>query len=256
MGPPCLASTAIFSPSETNRAKLLELAFDQVFLYFHFLRLPNNLLGHIFDCSTRSFSLVERPGMYGGEPWGVGNGWAIGGIVRILNTIENAIEDIRIDTRWLQDWIEQDQKTKNSRIARIHQLLLRTLDAILSYHSADKAGGLFYNVIDDPQTFVETNLAQMVSATLYRLLYLHLPHSKIWKHVPRLDSGWQVKAARKAEDLRNAAVGRVDSWGFVRGVCASPRFDRPGTAAEGQAWAVLMEVARADYIKGRERAMK
>ena len=55
-----------------------------------------------------------------------------------------------------------------------------------------------------------------------------------------------------AELMRNAAMEKTDEWGFVRGVCGSPRFDAPGTAAEGQAWGVLMEVARAQYLFCKE----
>ncbi|KAJ3003190.1 hypothetical protein NUW54_g5430 [Trametes sanguinea] len=51
-----------------------------------------------------------------------------------------------------------------------------------------------------------------------------------------------------ADAMRAAAVGKTDEWGFVRDVCGSPTFDKPGTAAEGQAWGVLMEVARAQYL--------
>jgi len=38
---------------------------------------------------------------------------------------------------------------------------------------------------------------------------------------------------------------KVDAEGYVRGVCGSPTFDRPGTATEGQAFCLLMEAARA-----------
>lgn len=85
-------------------------------------------------------------------------------------------------------------------------------------------------MLDDPSTFVETNLAQMLAYSIYR----------------GTREGWlepQFRAA--AERLRAAALTKVDAEGYVRGVCGSPTFDRPGTATEGQAFCLLMEAARA-----------
>jgi hypothetical protein len=47
-----------------------------------------------------------------------------------------------------------------------------------------------------------------------------------------------------AERMRTAVRVRVDEDGFVQGVCGAPWFDRPGVAAEGQAFFLLMEAAR------------
>jgi unsaturated rhamnogalacturonyl hydrolase len=61
--------------------------------------------------------------------------------------------------------------------------------------------------------------------------------------------GWLPASCRAAaERLRAAALAKVDAEGYVRGVCGSPTFDRPGTATEGQAFCLLMEAeaARAD----------
>jgi unsaturated rhamnogalacturonyl hydrolase len=92
--------------------------------------------------------------------------------------------------------------------------------------------GLFHDVLDDPSTFVETNLSQMLSYVLYRGM------AGGW-----LDTGYCAYADR----MRRAAQGKVDSYGLVQGVCASPHFDRPGTAAEGQAFFLLMEAAADEF---------
>jgi len=61
-------------------------------------------------------------------------------------------------------------------------------------------------------------------------------------------SGWLEKRYREPADaLRQAAQGKVDQFGFVQGVCASPYFDWPGTASEGQAFFLLMEAAADEY---------
>jgi rhamnogalacturonyl hydrolase YesR len=89
--------------------------------------------------------------------------------------------------------------------------------------------GLFHDVLDDPGTFVEANLAQMLAWTIYRAV-----------------EGGELAAALlpAAERMRTAARARVDGAGFVQGVCGAPFFDRPGVAAEGQAFSLLMESAR------------
>jgi len=43
--------------------------------------------------------------------------------------------------------------------------------------------------------------------------------------------------------MRLAAHSKVDELGLVQGVCGSPEFDHPGTATEGQAFFIIMEVA-------------
>ena len=114
---------------------------------------------------------------------------------------------------------------------------------------------LFRDVLDDPSSFVETNLSQMLSYTLYRLLDLHRytpAFSAIGFTAP--EDGELERWEELAETMRRAAEAKTDEWGFVRDVCGSPRFDAPGTAAEGQAWAIMMEVARAQYLSHRQTA--
>ncbi|PVF96518.1 hypothetical protein CPB86DRAFT_708903 [Serendipita vermifera] len=228
----------------------LDSSLDQVILYFYFLRLPSGLLGHIYDCNARAFSVDIRPGMNGGKPWGVGNGWALGGIVRLLNALDRFFDrhsgqKTAVAAAFLQ-WLEKPDTSK--RLGTVAGLLTSTLSIILSYNDLASAEGLFHNIVDDPSTFVETNLAQMISATIFRLLQLLKNGILVNRYFSDLDDRWKETMAAKAESLRNSAVVKVDKWGMVRGTCSSPRFDRPGTAAEGQAWSILMEVARAEFI--------
>jgi hypothetical protein len=59
--------------------------------------------------------------------------------------------------------------------------------------------------------------------------------------------GWVPKSFLKdAEIMRKAARSKVDELGYVRDVCGSPTFEKPGTAAEGQAFFILMEAAARD----------
>ena len=50
--------------------------------------------------------------------------------------------------------------------------------------------------------------------------------------------------------MRGAARAKMDSFGYVQGVCGAPNFDRPGTATEGQAFCILMEAAGGVIARG------
>ena len=158
------------------------------------------LLSHIWDDGLRAFARKAF--------WGVGNGWALAGMARVAGTLPAALSGER-----------------KTLIAYITE----GVDACLGHLRED---GLFHDVVDDPTTFVETNLSQMLSYVLFR----------------GMAEGWLGSAYRRpAETMRAAALGKVDRFGLVQGVCGSPHFDRPGTAAEGQAFFLLMESAAGKF---------
>ncbi len=139
------------------------------------------------------------------DAWGVGNGWAAAGLARTLGFLPAGMAAEREE---LASWVRE------------------LLAGCLAHQRPD---GLFHDVVDDPGTFVEVNLAQMLAWTVYR----------------GLAGGWLDRALLpRAEAMRAAALARVDAGGLVQGVCGSPRFDRPGTATEGQAFFLMMEAAR------------
>lgn len=89
--------------------------------------------------------------------------------------------------------------------------------------------GMFHDVLTDPGTFPELNAGQMFAYTIYR----------------GVREGWLEKRYLPyAERVHERAVQCVDAYGLVRPVCGMPEFDRPGIAAEGQAFFILMESAR------------
>jgi unsaturated rhamnogalacturonyl hydrolase len=138
-------------------------------------------------------------------PWGVGNGWAMAGMARVLAHLPPSMAAEREElAAWARELVE----------------------GCLAHQRPD---GLFHDVVDDPGTFVETNLSQMLAWTIYR----------------GVAAGWLDRdLLARAEVLRHAVVGKVDARGYVQDVCGSPFFDRPGTAAEGQAFYLMMEAAR------------
>jgi len=151
---------------------------------------------HIWDEDLRRF---ER-GLF----WGVGNGWTSAGLARVIRALP---ERMSVDKARLAGYVRD------------------LLDAALQYQRPD---GLFHDILDDPNSFVETNAAQMFSYSMYR----------------GVKEGWLDPAYRaQADRIREAVYARVDEFGLVQGVCGAPHFNRPGTATEGQAFFLLMEAA-------------
>lgn len=142
--------------------------------------------------------------------WGVGNGWAAAGMARIIKILPPSMET-----------------QKKQLIAFTKEVI----DGCLTHLRSD---GLFHNIVDDPSTFVETNLSQIMAYCIYR----------------GVKGGWLEKSyCKQADKMRAAAHAKVDKQGYVQGVCGSPVFDSPGTATEGQAFFILMEAAHRDLNK-------
>ncbi|HVP90018.1 MAG TPA: glycoside hydrolase family 88 protein [Terriglobales bacterium] len=158
-----------------------------------------NLFSHIWDDGKKAF---ERMAF-----WGVGNGWAAAGMTRVLQALP---EGMAVGRKRLQGYIKE------------------VLDGCLRHRRPD---GFFHDVVDDPKTFVETNLGQMLSYTIFR----------------GVRAGWLPKSyLADADIMRRAARSKVDGLGYVRDVCGSPTFEKPGIATEGQAFFILMEAAARD----------
>ena len=146
----------------------------------------------------------EKSQFIGKDFWGVGNGWTAAGYARVIN------------------FLPVEMKEEKERLIFYTRELI---DGCLTHMRPD---GLFHNIVDEPDTFVETNLSQQLAYTIYKGI------KNNW-----LDSSYR----NKADIMRFAALSKVDDLGLVQGVCGSPEFDHAGTATEGQAFHILMEVA-------------
>ncbi len=167
----------------------------------HLWNPDKKLLSHMWDNDKQE--LVRK------DCWGVGNGWAAAGLTRVIHLLPASMKDDR---------------------ARLVGYAKDILDGCIAHQRTD---GLFHNIVDDPRSFVETNLAQMFAYSSYRGIKAG------W-----LDASYKVPADR----MRAAAHSKVDGLGLVQGVCGSPEFDHPGTATEGQAFFLMMEAAYADLM--------
>lgn len=154
------------------------------------------LYAHMWDEDRHDFARRDF--------WGVGNGWAAAGLARVIRTLPPEMADCQ---------------------RRLIGYARDVLDGCLAWMRPD---GLFHNVVDDPTTFVEVNLSQMLAYTIFC----------------GLREGWLDESFRPAaRQMQQAARSRVDRWGLVQGVCGAPEFNHPGTAPEGQAFFLLMQAA-------------
>ena len=154
------------------------------------------LLAHIWDDGKRQFN--------DGSFWGGGNGWAAAGLARVLRSFP---------------------RERSQDRARLANFAREIIDGCTQHQRTD---GLFHNVVDQPATFVETNLAQMLAFAIYEGIRAD------W-----LPASYQSHADR----MRAAARLKMDADGYVQGACGAPNFDSPGTSTEAQAFCILMEAA-------------
>src|ERR1039458_9261763 len=154
------------------------------------------LLAHIWDDGKRQFN--------DGSFWGGGNGWAAAGLARVLRSLP---------------------RERSQDRARLANFAREIIDGCIQHQRPDR---LFHNVVDQPATFVETNLAQMLAFAIYEGI------SAAW-----LPPSYQQHADR----MRAAARQKMDADGYVQGACGAPNFDRPGTSAEAESSCILMEAA-------------
>ena len=154
------------------------------------------LLAHIWDDGKLQFKDTNF--------WGGGNGWAAAGLARVIRSLPSS---------------RREDRDRLAAFAR------QIIDGCLAHQRSD---GLFHNVVDQPDSFVETNLGQMLAFAVFEGVRAG------W-----LDAGYRVHA----DKMRAAARAKMDSDGFVRGACGAPEFDRPGISTEAQAFCILMEAA-------------
>ena len=155
-----------------------------------------NLYRHKWDDFTGGFN---RP-CY----WGVGNGWALVGAMRMAQSL-----------------LVSDQKLCDDISRDFNDLV----DSMIPYQRED---GLFHDFIDDKDSFVETETAEMFAYTIYKMVRL--------ERLPKTYLAF-------ADHARMGVYGKIDHKGLVLDCAGSPTFDYPGTSPEGQAHFIMMEAA-------------
>jgi unsaturated rhamnogalacturonyl hydrolase len=139
--------------------------------------------------------------------WGGGNGWAAACYCRVIRALPD------------------NMQVEKQKLIQYH---IELLDGCLAHMRED---GLFYDFVNEPNSFIELNLAQMLAYSIFR----------------GIKGGWlNGSYLQKAELMRHAAYSKIDKYGYVQGVCGAPYFNSPGRSTEGQAFFLLMEAAYRD----------
>lgn len=159
------------------------------------------LMAHIWDDGKQQ--LVDA------SFWGGGNGWTAAGLARVIRSLPSERAKDRV---YLADFAHQ------------------VIDGCLAHQRPD---GLFHDTVDHPDTFVETNLAQMLAFSIYQ----------------GVTDGWLPQTYRAhADKMRTAARAKMDKEGFVQGACGAPDFEHPGVSTEAQSFCILMEAAGESFV--------
>lgn len=138
--------------------------------------------------------------------WGVGNGWALVGLMRMAQELK---------------------KRSDPRAKEIAADFAELVEAMLPFQGTN---GLFHDVLDDSSTFYESECTEMFAYSVYKMVLLNMG-----------DERWLAAA----DSARKAVQNRVDEFGILQGCAGSPTFEREGTSVEGQAHLIMMEAAAA-----------
>ena len=142
-----------------------------------------------------------------GNAWAVGNGWILTGLLRTIRVLPEEMKEERKDLE-----------------KRFKDLLIR----VLKYQCGD---GGFHDVLDDPETYMESESTAMFACAVY---------GGILDGLLDADRELLQKAERMTEYIRRHTL----EDGRVTGAASSPFFDRPGTSVECQAHVLMLNTLR------------
>lgn len=217
MAPPFMA----YAAADTHNLSLLKLAVEQISLYRQILisNGTDKVWHHIIGPHNQDLGL-----------WSTGNGWAAGGMARVLATVLKAPVALR-DSRW--------------RERAIKELTAMVKEIIDGAMAEPTDGGLLRNYLNDTTTahgFGEISGSTMLASVVYRMAVLQ----------PRVFGASYIKWA---EGIRKVIGqdGHVTDTGIVTPAVNPLGWGdtEPFTTGspEGQAFTVLMYTAWRDCIK-------
>jgi len=162
------------------------------------------MLGHRYDDESKSFT---RDCL-----WSTGNGWALAGLVRLIDLLPSAYD-----------------ADKNDFIDKARNLI----EGFLRYLPE---GFILHDELDNPDSFPDGAGTLLLSYSIYRAMI----------------SGWLPTGFEgMADALLTAVDEKVDEYGFVREVAGAPHFMTPGISPEAQAFYLLACSAKTKFDKWR-----
>jgi unsaturated rhamnogalacturonyl hydrolase len=140
------------------------------------------LLAHIWDDGKRQFK--------DGNFWGGGNGWAAVGLARVLRNLPS------------------ERRQDRQRLA---EFAAEIVDGCIEHQRPD---GLFHNVVDQPETFVETNLAQ--NGPTYVAGKVSLRSTRERRVRGRFSSTRPARLRRWRRRSSSSSIRRRAGWSTIR----------------------------------------
>ena len=159
----------------------------------------SGLYAHIWEEEDRSYPDVRA--------WSVGVAWILTGLERTWRVLPETMEEERADLR--------------DRFRRLAEL-------VLQYQCPD---GGFHDVMDDPETYRETETPAMIACAFYAGVR---------------DGLLPDTMLEKADTMAAYVEGKILPDGRVTEAASSPAFDRPGTSVECQAHVLIMRRLKRD----------
>lgn len=134
--------------------------------------------------------------------WAAGNGWAMAGISKVIHLLPAEYAGER---------------------ERLIRFVTEHISSVAKYLRKD---GLFHDILDDENSFVDSYFPQMFAYTLYF----------------GVRGGWLQESWKDLADKCRVAVNeKVDCYGLVQDSCGAPHFISSGVSPESQAFYLLME---------------
>ena len=113
-------------------------------------------------------------------------------------------------------------------------MMCSLLKAMLNFQRED---GLFHDILDRQDTFLDGTSAMMMAGCIYRGVY----------------EGWlNPSYLCRADNVYETMCKKIDNVGIIHEVCGSPDFTHSGTSAEAQASFLIMDAWR-EKIREEQR---
>ena len=155
------------------------------------------LLGHRYDDETKSF---QREAI-----WATGNGWALAGLVRLIDLLPVNYEKEKLE------------------------LIKKAMKLITGFTKYLREDSLVHDILDDPKSHVDGAGTLLFAYGIYR----------------GIASGWILSKFKETADTSLEAVSKnVDIYGFLRNVSGAPHFMTPGISPEAQSFYLLAYAAK------------
>ncbi|GAA5881481.1 hypothetical protein JCM1840_001104 [Sporobolomyces johnsonii] len=218
MVPPFLAYTGALN----SNATLLQTAYDQCRLYRQYLLDPagTGLWRHIVLGSAPDAGL-----------WATGNGWAANGMLRVAATLNRSVfaQEFESEVADLQSWVNEIVTG--------------------AWGKPQTTDGLVHNYLDDATTFGDAAATALLTAATFRLAALgsNSNGTSVMPLLVAAETAYQTLTSTNSTSLHVSAEGVLSP--VVDPVSYGEQLEVGGVSPEGEAFVLLMESGRRDWIE-------